>query len=39
VAGEAPPSEVDGVALRDDNGIPSAAVLERLQQTWVEITR
>jgi hypothetical protein len=39
VPGEPPPSEVDGVELPDDNGVPSAAVLERLQQTWVEITR
>lgn len=35
----APPSEVDAAGLPDDNGLPSAAVLEALQQTWVEVTR
>jgi hypothetical protein len=35
----APPSEVEGGALPEDNGLPSAAVLEALQQTWAEVTR
>jgi hypothetical protein len=34
----APPSEVESAALPGDNGLPSPAVLEALQQTWVEVT-
>jgi hypothetical protein len=30
---------VEGGALPEDNGLPSAAVLEALQQTWAEVTR
>jgi hypothetical protein len=35
----APPSEVEGAALPEDNGLPSAAALEALQQTWAEVAR
>jgi hypothetical protein len=32
------PSEVDAAALPEENGLGSPAVLEALQQTWVEVT-
>ncbi|HSK96374.1 MAG TPA: hypothetical protein VK891_07150 [Euzebyales bacterium] len=38
VAGAEMPSELEAVALPDGNGLPSAATLETLRQTWDEVT-
>lgn len=38
VAGVAQPSELETAALPENNGVPSAAVLEALQRTWDEVT-
>ncbi len=39
VAGAPPSTELVDIVLPDDNGLPSAAALERLRQTWSEVAQ
>jgi hypothetical protein len=39
VPGGEQPSELEPIALPDTNGVPTAATLETLRQTWAEVAR
>lgn len=39
VPGGEQPTELEAIAMPDHNGVPSAATLEALRQTWDEVTR
>jgi hypothetical protein len=39
VPGGEQPSELEAIALPETNGVPTAATLETLRQTWAEVAR